>query len=361
MSQPSEPPIRVAAVPAAHPYVVAVAPDDGSTLVLPDPIVDASEPWRWWPPAVLDPAWLHAHAAEVDVVHVHFGMESLPEGRLAAALDTADALGIPVVHTVHDLENPQLVDQSRHRRDLDLIVPRARALVTLTRAAADRIHERWGRTATVVPHPTLLEAPLPQASTAPHAAVVGVHMRDLRPSIAAIGTVAALLAALDDLRREGIAAVGRVLVNDRTREPETVATLARMLAGRDDCDLVVRPRPDDAALVAEVDALDVEWLPYGHGTHSGWVELCFDRGVAVVGPGWLPMAQQHPEDHHGFDDLAGATAATRSAVGAATRPGSQARRAVVEDRKHARAIERKGARAAHAELYRAVVPRESHR
>lgn len=353
-------PIRVAAVPAAHPYVMAVAPDDGSVVVLPDPVVDAAEPWRWWPPAVLDPAWIRAHAGELDLIHVHFGMESLPEGRLEAALDAAEAAGIPIVHTVHDLENPQLDDQARHRRDLDAIVPRASALVTLTHDAAERILAAWGRDATVLPHPTLLDAAPPRAMPG-GVPVVGTHLRDLRPSIAALPTVVALLDALDALRDAGVAALGRVLVNERTRDPQTVEAIEALLASRTDCVLVRRPRPDDEALLDEIDALDVAWLPYGHGTHSGWVELCHDRGVQVVGPAWLPMAQQHPHDHHGFDDLADAASAVRAAVAAATRAGSDERIALVAGRMHERRVARKGIRVAHATLYREVMAQGSRR
>lgn len=345
-------PIRIAAVPAAHPYVVAVTPDDGSVEVRPDPVVDAAEPSRWWPPAVLDAAWIRRHAHDVDLVHVHFGMESLPEGRLAAALDAAAEARLPVVSTVHDLDNPQLEDQSRHLRDLDVIVPRADALVTLTDVAADRILARWGRRATVLPHPTLLDAGAPRVRPHAGAFVVGMHLRDLRPSIDAVPATRALLASLDALRANGVPAQGRVLVNERTRDPDAVRAIVELVAGRPDCAVVERPRPDDAALVDEVDELDVAWLPYRHGTHSGWVELCYDRAVPVVGPGSLPMAHQHPQEYRSVDGPGGPAEAVRSAIAIGTRPGSTARRAAIERRRHARAAERKGVRRAHAALYR---------
>lgn len=348
-------PVRVAAVPAAHPYVAAITPDDGSTIVLPDPVVDPAEPRRWWPPAVLSPGWLRAHRAEIDLVHVHFGMESLPEGRLEATLDAADELGVPVVHTVHDLDNPQLADQARHRRDLDLIVPRAARLVTLTDAAAERVQETWGRRATVLPHPTLVDAPPPKVDGPRGAFVIGTHLRDLRPSIDGVTAVRGLLAALQELRRDGIPAQGRVLLNDRTRDEAAVDEIARLVRDRADCVVERRPRPDDAALLEEVDALDVALLPYAHGTHSGWVELCHDRGVVVVGPAWLPMARQHPDDQHGFADLAALATPMRAAIAAATRPGSPERARLVERRLAARALERKGIRAQHAALYRALM------
>jgi len=47
-------------------------------------------------------------------------------------------------------------------------------------------------------------------------------------------------------------------------------------------DLRVHDRFDDAGLIAYLRDLDVSVLPYGHGTHSGWLELCHDLGTPVV-------------------------------------------------------------------------------
>ncbi|MFC7431671.1 MULTISPECIES: glycosyltransferase family 4 protein [unclassified Agrococcus] len=352
---PTAPPIRVAAVPAGHPYVRAVTPDDGSAVVLADPVVDAAHPERWWPPAVLDADWIRANADALDLVHVHFGMESLPAGRLEGALDALDALGIPLVFTVHDLDNPQLTDQAAHRRDIDALVPRATRLVTLTEAAARRIRDAYGRDAAVLPHPTLLDGAAPPSAHDAKVPTIGIHLRDLRPSIDALGAARGLAATLDALAADGLRAEGRVLVNDTTRDPRTADEVEALLRDRADCIVVRRPRPDDDALVAEVDELDVAWLPYAHGTHSGWVELCFDRGVQVVGPAALPMADQHPGEYHGVDDARSAAGATRAALEAATRAGSAARIAQVEGRLQRRRLERKATRAAHAALYRAVM------
>jgi hypothetical protein len=350
----SSQPIRVAAIPGAHPYVRAITPSDGSVRMLADPVVDAAHPERWWPPAMLDAEWIRANADAFDVMHVHFGMESLPAGRLAGAVDALEALRMPLVFTVHDLENPQLADQGAHRRDLDVLVPRATRLLTLTSVAATRIRDAWGRDATVVPHPTLLDDAPPPAPGLRGAFTIGVHLRDLRPNIDGVATIASLLAALDGLRTAGIPAAGRVLVNETTRDAEAAAAIERMLAARVDCTLVRRPRPDDDALLAEIDALDVAWLPYAHGTHSGWVELCFDRGVPVVGPAHLPMAAQHPSDFHGLDATAPANA-VRSAIETGTRAGSVERIALVARRLHQRRDERKAVQSAHAEQYRAVM------
>ncbi len=356
--------MRVAAVPAVHPYVVAVTEHD-RVAVLPDPVPDPAHPERWWPPLVLDAAWIRANADRFDLVHVHFGMESLPEGRLAAALDALDALGKPLVYTVHDLQNPQLDDQSAHRRDLDLVISRAAALLTLTPQAGAEVRRTWGREARVLGHPTLLPAGGALAATCddvagepgttPPARVIGVHLRDLRPNIDALAAVRSLLAGLDALAQAGILASGRVLRNATTRDPALELELAAALRDRADCELLVRERPDDDALLAEIDALDVALLPYRHGTHSGWLELCYDRGVSVVGPDWLAMAGQHPDAYLGLERDGDPGPVVLEAVQRATRPRSAARRRVVADRSCLRRAERTAIAHAHHELYRELV------
>ena len=347
--------VRVAAVPACHPYVRAVTSHAG--IAVHDELVpDRRHPQRWWPPVMLDAPWIREHADDFDVLHVHFGMESLPAGRLEAAIDALRECSRPLVYTVHDVENPQLLDQAAHRRDLDLLIPHASAVLTLTAAAADDVRRGWGREATVLAHPTLLplDAPAPAAQERPER-VIGVHLRDLRPNIAAADAVEVLLLALDDRSLASERAVGRVLLNAATRDASLTARLGGMLRDRPDCELVVRDRPDDAALLAEIDELDVALLPYGHGTHSGWVELCFDRGVPVVGPASLAMAQQHPDAYSGFTEQTDAGRAVGEALARGTSAGSAARRALVADRARSRHVERAAIADAHAALYRSLV------
>lgn len=76
--------------------------------MIPDPPVPGGAPGQWWPPVILTPDWISAHADEVDVIHVHFGIESFGSDELSAALAAARRRGCPVVFTVHDLDNPQL-------------------------------------------------------------------------------------------------------------------------------------------------------------------------------------------------------------------------------------------------------------
>ena len=102
-----------------------VIADDGST--------------RWWPPRILDPAWLREHAGEFDVLHVHFGFESFSPEHLREVVDVAHELGKGVVVTVHDLRNPHIKDPAAQLSRLDALVPAADTVITLTQGAADAI------------------------------------------------------------------------------------------------------------------------------------------------------------------------------------------------------------------------------
>ena len=91
-------------------------------------------------------------------------------------------------------------------------------------------------------------------------------------------------------------------------------------------------------------------LPYRFGTHSGWLEACFDLGTTVVAPSCGFYAQQRPCLLYGHDDQGLDADALVEAVRVAhsTRPHWQARR---EDRLRERtmlAVE-------HARLYRRLL------
>lgn len=354
------PALTVASVPAGHPYVRGISGDDDGVVRLPDPLPDPSDPDRWWPPVVLDPAWITAHAREIDLLHVHFGAESLPPGRLAAALQAAQDVGLPLVYTAHDLTNPQLTDQAPHEADLDELIGRASAVITLTHGAAAEIALRWGRTAVVIPHPAIVAGDAtPPLGRAAGPFTVGVHLRDIRPGIDAVASVRTLLAGLTDLRSAGVAAAGRVVVNDRVRDADALAVVTALLADRPDCTLVSRPRVTDAELEQEVADLDVALLPYRHGTHSGWVELCHDLGVPVVGPHVGYAHEQHPDEFSAFEQGDGVSLARAvlAALARGTRPGSDERTALVRRRAVERVAQHREIVRAHADVYRDVVLR----
>ncbi|MFS0734689.1 glycosyltransferase [Microbacterium sp. 1P10UB] len=345
--------LTVAAVPAAHPYSRAVA-DVAHVRVIDDPRPPGAPAGQWWPPQVLTSGWLQAHARDLDLVHVHFGLESFTPAELAQALAALRAAGRPVVFTVHDLENPQLGDQAAYLLLLDELVPVADELITLTDGAAHEIAARWGRRARVIPHPSLLEDDAPRPTGTPASVRrVGVHLRDLRPNIDGLGTVQTLAAAVAVLRARGTEVEGVVRLNERVRDEAQAAAIADLMAEAPGAVLEREPRLDDDALADWLADLDVCLLPYRHGTHSGWVELCFDLAVTVAGPPVGHAGSQHPDDFHPFaigdaDSLA--TAISRAAA-AGSSPGSAEREREVRARAAERAAERVRVREAHLAVY----------
>lgn len=350
--------MRVASVPAGHPYVRHLPdPDGGDGVVRLGVDAVAAEP----PPAAFAPAWVIDHAATFDVLHLHFALTSSPPADLAAAVEAMRATARALVVTVHDLESPQVVDQTSHLAGLDVLVPAADALVTLSPAAAAAIEARWGRRADVIPHPHLLplDAPVPDGSPS-IAKVVGVHLGDLRANVDGPGTVVLLREAVAGLRAAGLDVVGRVTLDDHTRDDlarDAVRAVCAAAPGL--LELRERPRPDDVALHEELASIDVVVLPYVHGTHSGWLELCWDLAVPVATPPVGAFLEQHPEPGACAAFAPGVPASLEEvladllALGVAA--GTSERIAAVLERRAIRLEQRRAIAAAHRALYDRVI------
>lgn len=345
--------VRVASIPAGHPYVRQVLSSPGVEL-LPDPPPPGASDGRWWPPVMCDAAWVAANAYRFDVMHVHFGTESYSDAHLRSFVSAVRAADRPLVFTLHDLENPQLVDQAPHLTHLDVLVRSADELVTLTPGAAAAIARRWGRTAEVVPHPQVLplDAHAP-VGTRSDPWVIGTHLRDLRPGTDGVRAVTTLLAAVDDLTARGIPATARVHVNERVRDEAARDRVAALVTAHPAAELRRGERLDDEALARSIADLDVAVLPYRTGTHSGWAELCWDLGVPVAGPAVGYVHQQHPEDFAVFaaGDGGDLAEAVRRLCALAPRPGSTARAERIADRRRRRVSDAATITAAHAALY----------
>jgi glycosyltransferase involved in cell wall biosynthesis len=273
---------------------------------------DGASGAAWAPSPVLEPSWLHAHATTYDVVHVHFGFEHRSAAQLAAFVAALRHLGTPLVLTVHDLVNPHLRDQAAQRAALDVLVPAADALVTLTEGAAAVLAATWGRTATVLPHPHVV--PLERLAVA-------------RP---ARGT---LLVGLHDKPRANV---------DAEPVRAELAGWARASGAE------VVPHPGwlpEPALWDHLESLDALVLPYRFGTHSGLVEACHDLGTPVVATDVGFLAEQQALATFELDIPGSLTAALQRALGRG-RPGPVA---------GARAVERDRLTAAHEQLYRSLV------
>lgn len=310
--------IRVASAPASHVYVRHLDPVDGTSAAvrrLPDP--DPDDPSRaagakWWPPVVLDPAWVEQNHAAFDIFHVHFGFDACSVQHLEALVDALRRRGKPLVYTVHDLRNPHHSDPADHDRHLDVLVPGADALITLTPGAADVIRERWGRSATVLGHPHVVDLPTMtklggHRRRDPRTFRVGVHLKSLRPSMEPMPVLEVLRDELESLPGAILQVNGHrnILLPDGDRYDAAVAgpLLAWSRAG--EIDLRIHDFFPDDELWRYLHALDASVLPYRFGTHSGWLEACRDLGTPVLAPTCGFYADQGPvlSYHHDEDGL----------------------------------------------------------
>jgi glycosyltransferase involved in cell wall biosynthesis len=343
--------IRVASVPSGHVYVRHLSdPDDDGTVVrLPDITQPGSE-GRWWPPVMLDADWIAEHHEGFDVYHVHFGFDAKSPRELreiAAALREA---GVPLVVTVHDLRNPHHPDAELHDQQLGVLLENASAVITLTPGAAEMIAARWGRVAEVLPHPHIVDwATMSRRRPSHSGYVVGLHAKSLRanmdvPAVASV--LAATLAGIPDARL-------RIDIHHEVFDPGAYAydpvvgrRLRALAATVDHVELHEHDYFSDDELWEYLHAIDVSVLPYRFGTHSGWLEACFDLGTAVVAPSCGFYAEQRPclIYHHDETGLDGASLAhaVRSAYEQSPAPRADPRQ---------RRRERRAVAAAHRSLY----------
>ena len=302
-------------MPHTDPYVDAVLPPDAVRV---GPAHDPS-PW-------LDPAYLTAHAARVDVVHVHSGFGHLPEDEVVCWTEAVRRTGTPLVVTVHQLRDPAQALPARHEAHLRALLATAEVVFTLTPGAADEIVERYGRTAIVVAHPSL-SAPDPRVGG--ERGLVGLP---LRTGACVPDPAAVVRAALNGAVNGGGRL--RVLVEPGYRLPP-LGDLARSEA----LELDVL---DETRWAAQLQELHVAVLPEGCGTHSWELEVCRDVGTRVVAPScgwfadqWSDVVTYGNDEEHGFDpvSLNGAVAAalTRPAPRPADRAWREQQRAAVQD------------------------------
>lgn len=287
---PETQPLRIVAIPLQHAYVHNVRADGAGAW---EYVPHADPPTPWFPPPRLDATWAQDHADEFDVMHVHFGFDAADPAALEDLADTLDANGRALVWTAHDLRNPHHTDPRIHERHLEVWTRRAHEIITLTAGAATELKDRYGVRAQVIAHPHVV--PLSQmdrwraeASARRRARErprVGLHLKSLRPNMAAAPVLRALADHADDLEVDLIVDLHRdVLPADAPNHDPEVATLVTRLAAAGTIDLSVHDYYGRDEFHAYLASLDVSVLPYRFGTHSGWLEACRDVGTAVVAP-----------------------------------------------------------------------------
>lgn len=291
--------MRVASAPHGHVYIQHLTDPDRADGVfrLPDPTPERSVPGApWWPLVMLNEEWITTHAHEFDVFHLHFGFDALEPAELRRIVGALRANDKPLIYTVHDLRNPHQTDPSIHRRALDVLIPAASQLITLTTGAAERIAQGWGRTATVVPHPhvvplELMERPRPEHDR-PR---VGLHLKSMRTNMNPLPVLRVLLT--ETARRDMTLVIDAhtdVVTRGGAHYNSEVAELLEDVHEYPRVEVHVHDFYTDEQLWDYILGLDLSVLAYRFGTHSGWLEACYDLGTRVLAPsvGWYH--QQHP-------------------------------------------------------------------
>jgi hypothetical protein len=310
--------IRVAPIPHTDAYVDAVLPP-GAVRVGP---ARERSPW-------LDPGYLAEHCDEIDVLHLHAGYGHLAEADPECWSEAVRRLGVPLVVTVHQLNDPDQAVRARLDTHLEAVLATAEVVLTLTRGAADDIAERFGRTAIVVAHPSVVAAD-PRLGS--ERGLVGMQVG---PASAAVPDPAALVRAAHSGAVSGGGRL-RVLVaadNQSGLDPDIW-----QLAGRGAVELVVHPRDQ---WVAHLQQLHVAVLPERCGTHSRDLEICRDVGTRVVVPSggwfadqWSEVVTYGDDERGGLDEVwlsgAVAVALTRPMPRPADRVWREQQRAAIQ-------------------------------
>jgi hypothetical protein len=349
--------LRIASVPAEHVYVRHLSAADGTDRVcrLVDPLPDDPDaaPGQWWPPRMLSSDWVREHRADFDVMHVQFGFDAQSAEVLASLVAELRRWGKRLVYTAHDLRNPHHLDRRAHDAHLDVLVPAADEVITLTPGAAAEISRRWGGHPVVLPHPHVIEFErFRPRRRGGDEWTVGVHAKSVRASMAPLPVIAAVADVVRELpgARLQVNVHHDVADADGARHDPVLVGWLREAESAGALDLVVHDCFSDEELWRYLESLDLSVLPYRFGTHSGWLEACFDLGTTVLAPTCGFFAQQRPclsyrHDEQGLD-VPSLQAAVRTAY--EQRPVWQASLA---DRQQ----ERADVAAAHRAVYEAVL------
>jgi hypothetical protein len=353
--------MHVASVPASHVYVRHLSEPGGTDNVVrladPVPADGRTVPGGWWPPLMLEPGWVRSNHERFDVFHLHFGFDAIGPDVLTTVMEELNAHDKPFVYTVHDLRNPHHPESRAHAEQQDILVGAADELITLTVGAAQEIRKRWGRECRVLPHPHVLASDrIERARSAGDQFVVGVHAKSLRANMDPLPIVDALVEIVSALPQ----AVLQINVHDEIFDPANhwyaPQTGTELVGYRryDHVWVVVHPYFSDSELWEYLASLSASVLPYRFGSHSGWLEACFDLGTAVIAPSCGFYGQQRPcgvfefgEDHFDAESLRRAVEEAYCRWASGT-PGPRATWA-------ARRTERTAIAAAHRQLYGGVL------
>ncbi len=303
------PTINVATLPGRGLYARHLGHPEGVDAVYRSTVgMPGSAPRR----AAFERSWLLENLDEIDVVHVQGLRPGQSPADVAAAADAVRASGTPLVVTGYHLSDPAGGSEPAYAEQLDTLVPRADAVVTLTETAAEEMRRRWGVEPLVLPHPHVVDfVRMRQPRPARHSELrVGTHLAGLRVPTDPVRLVDALVRAMrgmDDVRLSvhvhetvldaGAASYDLRAVREIDRQVRSVRGALR----------VHRPL-SESQLWDHIFGLDVSVVPGLYGSHSVWPEACADLGTQVLLPAGTHASGQQPcltyEDDGSVDDLA---------------------------------------------------------
>jgi hypothetical protein len=262
--------------------------------------------------ASFDRAWLEPNLDSVDVVHVHGVRPGQPAEEIADAAETVRASGTPLVVTGYHLTDPSGGPEEAYAAQLDALVPRADAVVTLTQSAADEMRARWLVDPLVLPHPHAVDfvrmrLPRPARRTELR---VGTHLAGLGLPVDPARLVDGLTRAVRAMDRVRVSVHVHKTVLDAGSSTYDIATMHeidRLVRAAGGALRVHRPF-SESQLWDHLFGLDVSVVPGLFGSHSVWPEACADLGTQAVLPAGSHASAQQPclvyEDQGSVDDLA---------------------------------------------------------
>jgi hypothetical protein len=289
--------IKVAALPGRGLYVRHLGHPEGVDGVhRPTVVLPGSAPR---PPASFDVGWLSEGLADIQIVHVHGLSSRLRPDEVTAAADLVKASGLPLVVTAYHLSDPGGAEEEHFAAQLDALIPRADAVITITESAQEEIRRRWSVEASVLPHPHVVDfvrmrRARPQQRRGPF--VIGAHLGSLRLPGDPVAVVQALTSAVADVpeARLDVHVHDHLLDSDSTRyNPVTIREIERIVTAAGGVLRAHRPM-SDAQLWDHLFSLDASFVPPLHGSHSIWPEACFDLGTQVIMPARSHAAAQRP-------------------------------------------------------------------
>jgi hypothetical protein len=289
--------ITVAALPGRGLYVRHLGHPEGVDGVhRPTVVLPGSAPRR---PASFDVNWLAEELGEMQVVHVHGISPRVTPEHVKAAAAAVKAAGRPLVVTAYHLSDPNGTDEAGYAAQLDALMPEADEVITITETARAEIQRRWAVSASVLPHPHVVDfvrMRRPRAEQRRGPFIVGAHLGSLRLPGDPIAVVEALAQAVTDIPqvRLDVHVHDHLLDSDSTRyNPVTIREIERIVTKAGGNLRAHRPMTD-AQLWDHLFSLDASFVPPLHGSHSIWPEACFDLGIQVLLPTGSHAAAQRP-------------------------------------------------------------------